>query len=267
MIGKKLRLSKIINPKTNRTCIVPMDHPITLGPVEGLENLLGTIKATVNGGADAIVLHKGMFNKIAGYPEITSKCSFILHLSASTNLSRDDNDKRLVSTVEQGVKLGAAGISIHVNLGCDYEGKMLEDMGMVSDQCMEWGMPLFAMMYARGRNLDSFDVANIAHAAKVAEELGADIIKINSPASPKDLDKVVQRINTPIVVAGGSKTSIKELLLYVNEVMKAGASGVSIGRNVFQSSDPEAVTRIIYEMVHNNLQYNDAVNKIPKELL
>jgi len=267
MSGKKLRLSKIINPKTNRTCIVPMDHPITLGPVQGLVDLLGTIKATANGGADAIVLHKGMLDKIAEYPEIASKCNFILHLSASTNLSHDANDKRLVSTVEQAVKLGAAGVSVHINLGSDYEGKMLEDMGMVSDKCMEWGMPFFPMMYVRGRDLDSFDVANIAHAAKVAEELGADIIKVNSPASPKDIDKVVKCVNTPIVVAGGSKTSIKELLFYINEVIKAGASGVSIGRNVFQASDPEAVTRVIYEMVHNNLEYNEAVNKIPKELL
>ncbi len=266
MIGKKIRLSNIINPETNRTCIIPMDHAVTLGAIAGLDNNLDTIKSVARGGADAIVLHKGVFKLIADLPEASSKCSFLYHISASTCLSRDSNNKRLVSTVEQAVKAGAAGVSIHVNLGSETESDMLIDFGAVSDACMDWGMPLLVMIYVRGNNLDSFSVQNIAHAAKLAEELGADIIKVNSPASPKDISTVVNCVKTPVVIAGGAKTSIVELINHVNEVLEAGASGVSIGRNIFQTQHVEETTRILSDLIHNRLSYTDAVLKVKEEL-
>jgi predicted phospho-2-dehydro-3-deoxyheptonate aldolase len=266
MIGKNIRLSQIINPETNRTCIIPMDHAVTLGPIDGLDNNLETIKAVSRGGADAIVLHKGVFKLISSCPEVTNKTSLLYHISASTSLSLDSNNKRLVSTVEQAVKIGAMGVSIHVNLGSITESDMLRDFGLVSDACINWGMPLLVMIYVRGNNLDSFSTQNIAHAAKVAEELGADIIKVNSPMCPRDISKVVQGVNTPVVVAGGAKTSIVELLTHLNEVLEAGASGVSMGRNIFQTQNVEATTRIISDLIHNRLSYTDAVYKVKEEL-
>lgn len=265
MIGKKLRLSNIINPETNRTCIIPMDHAVTLGAIEGLANNLDTIKAVAKGGADAIVLHKGIFRLISDFPITTNMCSFLYHISASTCLSSDNNNKQLVSTVEKAVKVGAMGVSIHVNLGSKTESNMLKDFGAVSDACMDWGMPLLVMIYVRGDNLDSFSTRNISHAAKVAEELGADIIKINSPILSLDISNVVSSVNTPIVVAGGSKTSIVELLKDLNDVLEAGASGVSMGRNIFQTQNVEATTRVVSDLIHKRISYSDAIN-IAKEL-
>ena len=259
MIGKRMRLSKIINVSTNRTFIVPMDHGVTMGPIDGLTNTIHSAKMIIEGGADAIILHKGALMELSNYPELLKKCNFILHLSASTNMSKNSNQKHIVSSVEMALKMGAMGVSAHVNLGTDNDGDMISDLGRLSDACLDWGMPLIAMMYVRGENLDSMDMKNIAHAAKVAEELGADIVKVNAPHCPSDIEGIVHSVGIPVVVSGGPKTSDSEILAHVDAVLKAGASGVSIGRNIFQSARPRKLASIIYNMVHNNMSYKDAM--------
>ena len=110
----------------------------------------------------------------------------IIHLSASTVLAPETQltRKELVSTVEQAIRLGATAISTHVNLGSTFEADQMKDMGMVAEECDKWGMPLLAMMYVRdGSKEHEFDGARIAHAARVAEEIGADIVKVNYSGS------------------------------------------------------------------------------------
>jgi class I fructose-bisphosphate aldolase len=140
MIGKLVRLERIINRETGRTIIVPMDHGVSSGPIEGIVDIKKAVEDVAEGGADAVVLHKGMVK--AGHRGRGRDIGLIVHLSASTDWAPTRNDKTLVCTVEEAIKLGADGVSIHINLGADLEREMLRDFGIVSKACEEWGMPL-----------------------------------------------------------------------------------------------------------------------------
>jgi predicted phospho-2-dehydro-3-deoxyheptonate aldolase len=173
MIGKKIRLQRIIERNTGKTIIVPMDHGVTVGPIPGLIDMAVAVNRVANGGANAILMHKGMVE--TGHRSSGKDIGLIVHLSASTVLAPDSNAKTLVCTVEEAVRLGADAVSIHINIGANTESEMLNKMGMVSKSCRDWGMPLLAMMYTRGAKIkNEYDVAVVKHAARVGAELGAD---------------------------------------------------------------------------------------------
>lgn len=252
MIGKEIRIERIINRNTGRTVIIPMDHGVTVGPIKGLEDMKKTIDDVVNGGANAIILHKGLVR--GGHRGKGKDVGLIIHLSGSTSLAPDPNFKVLVCTVEEAIQLGADVVSIHVNLGAEDENEMLRDLGAISKKCVEWGMPLLAMMYTRGAKIkNQFDVAVVKHAARVGAELGADIVKVNYTGSAESFKEVTSGCPVPVVIAGGEKMETdREILEMVEGAMKAGAAGVSIGRNAFQHKDPVAIVKAISSIVHKN---------------
>jgi predicted phospho-2-dehydro-3-deoxyheptonate aldolase len=250
VIGKQIRIERIMNRHTGRTVIVPMDHGTTVGPIRGLEDMRDTVTKVVNGGANAILMHKGMVQ--AGHRGGGRDIGLIVHLSAGTALSPDPNAKVLVCTVEEAIKLGADAVSIHVNVGAPTDADMLRDFGEVSESCLHWGMPLVAMVYTRGPKIESeFDIKYVKHAARLGAELGADIVKVNYSGSPDSFREVVAGCPVPVVIAGGEKVETdEELLEMVAGALKAGAAGASIGRNAFQHADPEGMVRAISTMVH-----------------
>jgi predicted phospho-2-dehydro-3-deoxyheptonate aldolase len=253
MIGKKIRLQRIINRNTGKTIIVPMDHGVTVGPIPGLIDMADTVNKVADGGANAILMHKGMVE--TGHRSGGKDIGLIVHLSASTVLSPDSNAKTLVCTVEEAVRLGADAVSIHVNIGANTESDMLNKMGNVSKACRDWGMPLLAMMYTRGAKIkNEYDVSVVKHAARVGAELGADIVKVNYTGSLETFREVVAGCPVPVVIAGGEKMETdEEILEMVQGSVKAGGAGVSIGRNVFQHDDPATIVRKISEIVHGSL--------------
>ena len=252
MLGKDIRMERIVDRASGRTVIVPMDHGVTMGPIPGLTDMRDTVNKIVTGGANAILMHKGMVG--AGHRKAGQDVGLIIHLSASTVLSPYPNAKRLVCSVEEVIKLGADAVSIQVNLADETEPDMLEQFGAVSEACMEWGMPLVAMIYTRGKKVKSeYGVDSVKHAARVGAELGADIVKVNYTGSTETFREVVAGCPVPVVIAGGEKVETDdELFAMVDGALKAGAAGASIGRNAFQHADPERVVAAISKMVHEN---------------
>jgi len=216
-----------------------MDHGVTIGPVPGLEDIRQAVAAAVEGGADAVIVHKGLARQITEF--LSPKgCELIIHLSASTSLAPDPNRKELVSSVEHALQLGATAVSAHLNLAPASEARMLKDLGELAEKCDRWGMPLLAMIYVRdGTRASEYDPAKIRHAARVGEEMGADIVKVNYTGSPETFAEVTGAVNIPVVVAGGPKMdSTADLLTMIADAVRAGARGVAIGRNVFQDGNP-----------------------------
>lgn len=249
MIGKEIRLKKLFK-KSSNTFILPMDHGITIGPTEGLNDIIPTIESVI-GTVDAIVVHKGLVKQISKFLE-PDMLELIVHLSASTMLSPDPNNKRVVTSVEQAIKLGATAVSVHVNLGSENEDLMIKDLGDTAEVCDSWGIPLLAMMYVReASNNSEFDPVKIKHAARIAEELGADIVKVNYTGSKESFAEVVNAVKIPVVIAGGLKlSSNKELFEMINQAISSGAKGVALGRNVFQSSNPKKLCNDISKIIH-----------------
>ena len=251
MTGKSIRMGRIIDRNSGRTVIVPMDHGVTLGPIPGLARVQETINAVASGGANAIVIHKGLAE--IGLNGNRKRVGLIIHLSASTRVNSDPNFKVMVCTVEEAIKLGADAVSVHVNLGAEDEGAMIKDLGAVAKTAADWGMPLLAMMYMRGPKIRSeYDVTVVKHAARVGAELGADIVKVPYTGSPETFREVVEGCFVPVVIAGGEKMDTDEdILEMVKGSIGAGGAGVSIGRNVFQHRDPTTIVQAIGRIVHN----------------
>ncbi len=258
MIGKKIRLERIINRNSGRTVIVPMDHGATMGPIEGLVDMRQTINKVVEGGANAIIIHKGIVG--AGHRGSGKDVGLIIHLSANTSMSPDPNSKVAVCSVEEAIRLGADAVSIHINLGAEHDTAMVEYFGSVSKSCFDWGIPLLAMMYTRGKKIDNeYDVKYVKHAARVGAELGADIVKCNYTGSVESFKEVVAGCPVPVVIAGGEKMETEtQILTMVENALEAGAAGVSIGRNAFQHKHPEKIVQAIGNIVHGRTTAKEA---------
>jgi predicted phospho-2-dehydro-3-deoxyheptonate aldolase len=259
MIGKEIRLERIIDRNSRKTVIIPMDHGVTVGPIDGLADMRTTVSKVVAGGANAILMHKGMVR--AGHRGTGKDVGLIIHLSAGTSISPDPNAKELVCSVEEAVKLGADAVSVHINLGAETDKEMLAQLGYVSERCLEWQMPLIAMMYTRGPKIkDEYDVNNVKHAARVGAEVGADIVKAPYTGTIESFTEVVQGCPVPVVIAGGEKMdSDEDIFEMVEGALKAGAAGVSIGRNAFQHEKPDKMVAALSKMVHEGASVEKAV--------
>jgi len=252
-IGKSIRIERLFDRKTKKTIIIPMDHGLTMGTIKGLENIADMVDKVALGGANAVLMHSGMVS--TGHRQYGKDIGLIIHLSGATNLAPDPDRKVLVCSVERALKMGADGISIHINIGAKEEPEMLQDASKTIEKSREWGIPLIAMMYPRGtkiKNENDPEVVNIA--VRVGVELGADIIKTNYTGDIDSFKEIVNGVShVPIVIAGGPKMdSISDLFQMVYDSIQAGGSGVSIGRNIFQSEDPTKMISAIYKIVHKN---------------
>jgi len=256
-----IRLERIINRETKRTIIIPMDHGLTVGPIKGIEKDLGEmVNKIALGGANAVLGHVGIpMYAHRGYgPDI----GLILHLSGSTSLSPSSNYKVLVNNVLEAVKFGADGVSIHINIGTKSDPEMLETLGTIARECREYGMPLLAMMYPRGEQIeDEHNVEVVKIAARVAAELGANIVKTNWTGDPDSFKEVVEGCMAPVIIAGGEKAGIEKILEITKESIEVGGAGVAFGRNVFQAEDPTKFVRALYLIVHKNYDVDEAMKE------
>ncbi len=262
VLGKQIRLERISCRNSGNFVIIPMDHGVTSGPITGLQDISKTVNDVAEGGATAVLMQSGLVP--AAHRGFGKDLGLIVHLSASTNLGDTEDRKVLVSTVEDSIKLGADAVSMHVNLGGPNEPEMLEDLGRVSSQCKLWGIPLLAMMYYRGfRVSNPFDVETVAHCARAAAELGADLVKVNYTGDQDSFKEVVKGATIPVVIAGGPKTdSDFEILKMVEDSINAGGRGVSMGRNIFQHENTQKITSAVSSIVLNGYSAEEAMKQL-----
>jgi predicted phospho-2-dehydro-3-deoxyheptonate aldolase len=260
MIGKKIRIERIMNRETKRMLIVPIDHGMSDGPIEGLIDIKKTITKIVNSGVNAVLMHKGLVE--VGHRNSDKDTGLIIHLSAGTKLNPDSLDKTIVTTVEEAVALGADAVSIHINLGSINTNNMLKDSGDIVRDCKRFGIPLLMMIYPRGEKVkDEHDVECVKLAARVGAELGADIVKVPYTGSKESFKQVTDGCPIPVVIAGGSKGTDLETLEMINDAIEAGAAGVCMGRNSFQHDEPEKFIKAASLVINERIKPKDAIKK------
>jgi 2-amino-4,5-dihydroxy-6-oxo-7-(phosphonooxy)heptanoate synthase len=251
---RRLRLNRLFRNNPQRTMVVPLDHSLTVGPIPGggrrLNSLVGQL--AVNG-ADAVVLHKGNVRFVD--PAWFKQLALIVHLSASTVHAPDPDGKVLVGTVEEALRLGADMVSVHVNVGSREEQRQIADLATVAEACDRWNVPLLAMMYPRGPEIsEPRDPALVAHAVTLAVELGADLVKTYFVGSVAKMLEITADSPVPILAAGGPRAGDHDALMdFVDAVLLSGASGLAVGRNIFEDEDPGTLTRRLAERVHGDL--------------
>ncbi|MFA6458225.1 MAG: class I fructose-bisphosphate aldolase family protein [Patescibacteria group bacterium] len=265
MLGKRIRLERIIDRNSGKTVILPLDHGAGMGPIEGLVDLKTAADAAAEGGANAVLGHLGL--ALHGHRSAGKDIGLILHFSVSTEFNPTDGDAKVsVNNVQTALKLGADAVSIHINLGSNTEAAQLYSFGQIATECIEWGMPLLVMAYPRGPKIENpNDVENVKKVARIAAELGADIIKVPYTGDSKSFEQVVRgALGVPIVIAGGAKGDDLAALKNVEGAIAAGGAGVAMGRNAFQHKDPAAFIRATAAVVHRGISAEAAVKEFLK---
>ena len=211
------------------------------------------LKIADSGYFTGIILQKGLaekyfFNKNYQVP-------LIVKLNGKTSLIKDEDPySPQVCSVAEALSYGAKAVGYTIYIGSEYESKMIEEFGRIEQEAEEAGIPVIAWMYPRGRNIpDESDPKIIAYAARVGLELGADIVKIRYTGDPVTFNWVIRNAGeAKVVVMGGSKESEEDFLERTKIVMAQGAIGLAVGRNVWQNSDPIAITKKISEVIWGN---------------
>ncbi|XVH30628.1 2-amino-3,7-dideoxy-D-threo-hept-6-ulosonate synthase [Haloferacaceae archaeon DSL9] len=252
--GLTARLERIST--AGRYLIVPMDHGLTLGAVAGLEDIESTIDAITRGGADAVLTQKGVAPRV--HANKNGK-GYIVHVNGSTVIGPDENDKRVTGTVEDAIRAGADAVSFHINVGSTYEPKQIEDLSRLTSDASRFGIPVLAMAYARGPDVEGDDPEALGHAVRLAEELGADVVKTGYSGDSASFQRVSASTRLPVVIAGGSRGTDRQTIEMVRGAMDGGAAGVSMGRSIFQHENPEAITRAVSAVVHDDRDVDEAL--------
>jgi fructose-bisphosphate aldolase/2-amino-3,7-dideoxy-D-threo-hept-6-ulosonate synthase len=265
-VGTTARLDRISTGDTY--LVVPMDHGITLGAITGLKDIESTIDAVTRGGADAVLTQKGIAPRV--HPN-RNGAGYIVHLNASTSVGPDSNDKRHTGTVREALRAGADAVSYHINVGSTHEPDQISELARVTESAADYGVPVLAMAYARGAGLEGddpeHDAEYLGHAVRLAEELGAHVLKTAYSGDADSFGHVVESTRLPVVIAGGAKGTDRRTVENVRGAMDAGAAGVSMGRSAFQHENPEAFVGSVARIVHEDAPVESALDDLETALV
>ncbi|HYA57237.1 MAG TPA: fructose-bisphosphate aldolase [Thermoplasmata archaeon] len=249
MYGKSIRLKRVFPRADRHLFSVPLDHPVSMGPIDGLEELSPLARDLQEGGVDLLIVTKGAVRELA--PVLAPSTLVGVHVSASTSLGSTSNLKVLVGTAEEAVSLGADLLSVQVNFGIPEEPDMLRDLGVAADQCRQLGLPLLCMAYVKKGSGGTPD--ELRHAARAAADTGADIVKTSYPGSKAEFQKLCRTTPVPVLIGGGVRLDDENRFLeLIRDSMDAGGAGICIGRNLFQRRPITPLARRIATLLHGS---------------
>lgn len=257
---KELRMQRIINPITQRTLIIPIDHWAWEWPMEWLEDMKLLVEDISYWWADAIIGHMWTWVRFAKYR--LPNTAFMYHLSVSTRVNfKDKNDKVLVNSVESAIAMWADGISVHINVWSDNESEQLKDLWFVAQECYKYWMPLLAMMYPRwnGLTADPKSLDMVSLAARIWAELWVDIVKTYYTWDKESFAKVIKSATVPVVIVWWAKATEKELFTMVKDVLDVWCAWITFGRNAFQHPQRRKFISVLRKIIHENIAVDEAL--------
>jgi len=251
--GMKNRLSKIIKPSNSRCVMLAVDHGYFLGPTERLENPRETIGPLLNY-ADSLMLTRGVL-RTSVIPE--SNTPIVLRVSGGSSIIGEDLSKEtIVTSIEEAIKLNASCLALSIFVGSKYEFQTLKNLSKLVNEGEKYGIPVLAVT-AVGKEM-ARDSRYLGLACRIAAELGAHVVKTyHCP----DFNKVVEGCPVPVIIAGGKKLAEREALQLTFDALEDGASGVDMGRNIWQSDNPVAMIKAVRAIVHENSTVKEAYDQ------
>ncbi len=255
--GLMNRISKIIAPDTGRSVMLAVDHGYFLGPTSRLEVPKKTIMPLAPY-ADSIMLTRGVLRSSID-PSICN--SVVLRVSGGTSIVGEDlSNEGIITTVEDALRLNASGVAISIFVGSKHERQTLLALSELVNEGTKHGMPVLAVT-AVGKELGKKDSRYLALSCRIAAEIGANIVKTYYC---DDFRKVVESCPVPVVVAGGTKIPEKDALELTFNSIKAGAAGVDMGRNIWQSDNPIPMIKAVRKIVHEDATAKEAYQLFKK---
>ncbi|MEW5748831.1 MAG: 3-hydroxy-5-phosphonooxypentane-2,4-dione thiolase [Candidatus Thermoplasmatota archaeon] len=255
--GLRNRMSRIIRPEDGRSVMLAVDHGYFLGPTSRLEVPRKTIMPLAPF-ADSVMLTRGVLRSSVD-PTICN--SVVLRVSGGASIVGEDlSNEGITTSVEDALRLNASGIALSIFVGSKHERQTLLALSELVDEGQKHGMPVLAVT-AVGKEIGQKDARYLALASRIAAEIGAHIVKTYYC---EDFGKVVESCPVPIVVAGGKKIPEKDALELTYNSMKAGAAGVDMGRNIWQSDHPVAMIKSVRQIVHEDATAKEAYETFKK---
>ena len=270
-VGKAMRMKRVIDP-AGVSIICALDHGMTSPQfLEPLADISVRTAEAVAGGANVIMMSKGMIRIAA--PAFAPTTSLALLLSASSNPDRSEPEVVQIAEVDEAARFGADAVVLFTALAGTTEPGMIRILAAVGRACEGAGVPFiaeaeFPTTYASVDDLrDRYGFEYLRRNVRLCGELGADIIKTNWPGEESSFRKLVEAANgIPVVLAGGSRLDDSELLGRMESAMSAGAIGCSVGRNIFMHRSPAAITRALSRVIRERKTARDALAALQAEL-
>jgi len=249
--GMSNRLSRIINPKTGRCVMLAVDHGYFQGPTTGLECPQALLPPLLPY-ADALMLNRGMLRNCIK-PEEAKDLPIILRASGGTSVLTELSDEGVTVDMDEAVRLNVSALALSVFVGAPNERQTLLGLSELVNLGESYGIPILAVT-AVGRDM-ARDARYLALASRIAAELGARIVKTYYC---ENFEKVTSTCPVPVVIAGGKKLEEKEALELASNAIGAGAVGVDMGRNIFQSDSPVGMIKAVRAVVQQKADVKEA---------
>ena len=267
LLGKQIRMRRLIREESNSSVICALDHGMT-SPVflDGLNDTRARAREAVAGGANVFMMGRGFANRAAC--EFHRDTALALMLSASAAGRPGGQCITAIGSVEEAQRLGADAVVLYTALAGDNEDWMISYLSDVGEACEEMGMPLIAEAEWPNayQTLDTFstNLGNdyLKRNARLCAEMGADIVKVNGSGDPKSVGEIVRACDSPVVIAGGTVISDEELITRFEQGREVGAVGCSVGRNIFQHKNPQAMTQAISRIFHDKWSAKEAIDEL-----
>jgi len=269
--GKKIRLNRLIQAETNTCLICAIDHGMTSPQfLSGLYDTGARVREAIAGGANVLMLGRGMAKKFCHL--FHRDTSLALMLTASAGGRPSGALITPIGSVEEALRIGADAVVVYVALAGDNEPEAITYVSKIGEACELLGMPFIAEAeYPNAyQSLQTMQGAlgaeYLKRNARLCAELGADIVKVNWSGDQKSFAEIVQACDCPVVLAGGTLISDAELLTRMQQVRDVGAIGCSVGRNVFQHQNPEAITAAISRVFRDKWPAKKAFQELVSKL-
>jgi len=250
--GMKNRLARTFNPETGRTVMLAVDHGYFQGPTTGLERIDLAIVPLVPY-CDALFCTRGILRSVI---PADSQKPMVLRASGGPSILKELSDEQIAMDMDDAVRLNAAGVGIQVFIGGEFETRSIHNMTKLIDAGLRCGMPVMGVT-AVGTNMVR-DARYFRLACRIIAEMGAQYVK--TYYVDDGFETVTASCPVPIVMAGGRKQPELDALTMAYNAVQQGASGVDMGRNIFQSDAPEAMIQAVHAVVHKNMKPKDALD-------
>lgn len=263
MLGKAVRMSRLVNPKSDKMMAITVDHSISRGILEGLIPIQETIDKIVAGDPNAITMTKGIAELC--YPQHAGKVALLLKCSSYSPVQPTSDS--LFGDAEEGVRMGADGVSVGAIMLGDHQAEQIADIGRISKQCMSYGMPLIGHMYPKGETVAKAEQTkweNIAYCVRAGAELGVDIIKTTYTGDPKTMARVVEACPARVAIQGGEACNTIEdyMNMTYDAVNRANVGGVVFGRFVWSYSDVTSLIKALSSIIHEQATVAQAMEML-----
>ncbi len=241
--------------KNDKAVFLAYDHGLEHGPEDFLNEKTYSpnfiLELAYTSKFQAVIFQKGTAEKFYYKSKWSSKIPLILKINGKTKWQNNEPYSPVVCSPEYAKNLGASAIGYTLYPGSKREAEMFKEFGRVSEEAKKIGLPVIAWVYPRGEKINDENSPDVVqYAARIALELGADMAKIKYSGSTESFKKAIE-VSWPIkiMLSGGSKLPENEFLKVVESVIEAGANGVAVGRNIWQSDDPFEISKKIYNIV------------------